>query len=105
MGFLGLIFLAGCASSSSYVAVGHPRTPITADQVQVVDSVPANAEKLGIIDGEANHVGQGATDSIIRKMKKSSAQLGANYLVIDKNEVLHGYGVVAHVSGTAYFAP
>lgn len=101
---MALVFLFGC-STVSHVAIGKSHPPTDFETIKIVENVPANAEKIGLVDGQSGRVGQGAADSIIKKMKKSAAQLGANYLVIDKNEVLHGYGLITHVSGTAYFVP
>lgn len=100
-----LILLSGCISNASYVLTGKAHPKIDPDAVKVSDVAPPNAEKIAIVSGQANHLGQSGTDAILKKLKRSSAAIGANYLVIDKNDTLFGYGALAHVSGTAYFVP
>jgi hypothetical protein len=100
-----LILLAGCMSNASYVLTGKPHPKIDPSEVKIFDTAPQNAEKIGIISGQANHLGQSATDSIVKKLKRSASEIGANCLVIDKNETLFGYGAITHVSGTAFFVP
>jgi hypothetical protein len=85
VGFVALLFLAGCGAGSSIV-VGTTREPIDPSQVRIYLRAPANYEEVAVV--EADSFGsfavsnQGRTDSVIERMKKKAAALGANGILI-----------------------
>lgn len=81
-----LLLLVGCAGST-HVLVGEKRSPINPDLVKVYRSPPSQFEEIAIIEGNTNNslaiTEQGQVDHVIQEMKRASAKLGANGVVVE----------------------
>lgn len=78
--------LTACTSPSSHVLVGHARSPISPEQVQVYLQPPARYEEIAIIDSSSRNTAalspQAKTDKVIERLKQEAASLGANGILV-----------------------
>ena len=82
---LATAILAGC-STSSYVLVGTPRSPISPESVRVYLQPPPKFEQIATIDatsqGSFALTSQQNMDKAIERMKEVAAKLGANGVLL-----------------------
>jgi uncharacterized protein YbjQ (UPF0145 family) len=97
-----LIFVAGCTTGSRRVT-GMIHPAISADQVVIYYSIPANSKIIGRVSADSfgGVTFQNASDDALAKLKLEAGKLGANGVVLDNfdSEALSG----AHVRGNAIF--
>ena len=76
--------LAGCvAPNVTYIKVGERVcSPISTEQVKVVQGVPHSAYYVANITAKAEGTDQRAADADVVALKQKSAELGANRLVL-----------------------
>ena len=84
VGFVGLIFLFGCATSS-HELTGNVRPEISPDAVKIYYSMPPGAQEIALLDGADPW--RKKMDRVIKSMKKEAARIGANGIVIDRTSV------------------
>lgn len=104
MGFLGLVFLFGCATGS-HVLTGKPHPSTIPDLVQVYSNMPEKCEQIGDLsayDTAPFGTFQKATDRCMKHLKSDAAKMGANGIVIKTHYA--GIGGV-NFSATAIFIP
>jgi hypothetical protein len=92
--------IASCAASSDYVLVGHPRTPISPDEVRVYWQPPPVFEEVAAVDsssGASLSSGRAKADRAIEALRRQAAKLGANGLVVQDVEDDEGGTVGAEV--------
>ena len=89
MSFRALIVLAAAmlaACSSSYVLVGTARPRISPDQVKLYLHPPAKYEEIALLDSASGwwaFTAQGKSDTVIARLKKEAAKLGANGILLE----------------------
>ena len=79
-----LFVLAGCATGSALVT-GQVRTAIEdASSIQILTTMPADAEEIAIVKASSDSgcTEQGSLDYAVEELKKQTAKLGANAVVI-----------------------
>jgi hypothetical protein len=81
------IGVCACASSSSYLLVGTPRPPISADAVRVLVRTPSDPyEEIALLEtSSARSLAwseQAKIDRVIRRLQSEAARLGANAIVV-----------------------
>ena len=79
--------LAGCASSSQGVLVGAARPAISPDQVKIYLEPPATpyeqiANLAASSEGSFALTAAGKTDTVVERLKRQAAKLGANGLLL-----------------------
>ena len=93
---LSVFLLAACATTS-HVITGTARTPIDPSQVKVYSTTPPNYEEIAVIDATSRLSGsfgdQKKMDTVIERLKKEAASLGANGVVLQTTGSEHGGGV------------
>ena len=80
---------------------GSARAPITADQVTVYSTAPANYEKIAVLTASSKSAftpgGQKSVDKVVERLKEQAAKLGANGLILqdfsDRQAASIGTGV------------
>jgi hypothetical protein len=81
---LALSILTGCAATQALV--GHPRTPISPDQVQIYLEAPARYDKIAILESSSELsfalTADGKTEAVIQRLKRAAAKLGANGILL-----------------------
>ena len=87
---LSVFLLAACATTS-HVITGTARTPIDPSQVKVYSTTPPNYEEIAVIDATSRLSGsfgdQKKMDTVIERLKKEAASLGANGVVLQTTGV------------------
>lgn len=97
-----IIVTAGCSTSS--IVVGKERPPLDPSQVKVYLSPPAHYEEIALIS--SNNAGgspfgeQAKINTVINRMKKEAARLGANGILL-KQIADQSVGSVGNGVGTA----
>jgi hypothetical protein len=82
------LLIAGALTAcvSSHVLVGHPRSPISPEQVQVYLQPPARYEEIAIVDSSSRGTlafsSQAKSDKVVDRLKKEAASLGANGILL-----------------------
>jgi hypothetical protein len=113
LGFLGIVFLFGCASGS-HIVTGDIHNPIPAQSVKLYSTPPEKFEIIGSIQGNSPGRNQAATDRAIAQLKKQAGSLGANGVLMgasahSSTPVMVGTVMVngdeTSVSGQAIFVP
>ncbi len=94
-----LVILAGCVTGS-HVVTGKIHPAILPAGVIVYTEIPANAEMIGLVIGNAEGRDQQWTDKAIAQVKVQAAQIGANGICMD--ELKYGMSGVV-VSAKAFF--
>ena len=93
---LSVFLLAACATTS-HVITGTARTPIDPSQVKVYSTTPPNYEEIAVIDATSRLSGsfgdQKKMDTVIERLKKEAASLGANGVVLQTTGSEYGGGV------------
>jgi hypothetical protein len=88
----GSLLLAGAlmtaCASTTHVLVGHPRPPITPDQVKIYPRPPATPfEEIATLDASSKSAfgtgGQKSVDKVIERLKIEAAKLGANGVILE----------------------
>ena len=83
-GLLAISVLAGCSATEALV--GHPRAPISPDQVQIYLVAPARYDKIAILEGSSQFsfalTADAKTEAVIQRLKRAAAQLGANGILL-----------------------
>ncbi|WP_163932950.1 hypothetical protein [Paraferrimonas sp. SM1919] len=80
-----LLWLFGCAASSK-IMMSDAKSPLNVDDVSVVYAVPENSELIAILEGRsiAGLNTQQKVDGVIQELKKQSAAIGANLVLITR---------------------
>jgi len=110
--FAAILICAGCATGS-HIITGTARPLISADGVRIYQSMPANAETIGVVNATFADSGQRATDRAVAELKKQAGLIGANGVVVGNVGSNQGTGNAylgsatgnTSVSGTAIFVP
>ena len=93
---LSVFLLAACATTS-HVITGTARTPIDPSQVKVYSTTPPNYEEIAVIDATSRLSGsfgdQKKMDTVIERLMKEAASLGANGVVLQSTGSEYGGGV------------
>jgi hypothetical protein len=106
---LTMLSLALGACVSSYLLVGTPRAPIPASGVSVLVKTPAaDYEEIALLETSSarsfSWTSQAKNDTVIRRLKREAARLGANAIVLhvlaDGAPAAVGAGVGAAIVGT-----
>ena len=98
-----LVIVAGCATGS-HVLTGNARPAVAADAVKVYAVMPERAEVIGLVNASNDALyKQAGMDSVIKKLKKEAAAIGANGVVVSGQ--LNNAWTGTEVSGTAIFVP
>ena len=96
-----LIALAACASS--HILTGTPRAPIDPAQVRIYYGPPPGAwEEIALLEtssGAFTYGEQNKTDSVLDKLRREAASLGANGILFQGTEDGHGGGGVSVGAG------
>ena len=99
------LLLAGC-STSSYVLVGTPRSPISPDSVRVYLQPPPHYEQIATITGTSQGsmalTGQQNMDKAVERMKQVAAKLGANGILLQGVQDVQSGSVGSGVGNTSY---
>lgn len=87
---LMLMVLCLAACSSSHMLIGQARPPIDPSQVQIYFEPPAGGyDKIAYVEtasGSFTYGNQNKTNSVMTKMKKEAAKLGANGILFQGME-------------------
>jgi hypothetical protein len=81
---LALLLLAGCASTSR-VMIGHARPAIAPEQVRIYTTAPARYQKIALLQtqsGAFTYGEQNKMNSVLAKLRKAAAELGANGVLL-----------------------
>ena len=88
--------LAACASTS-HVITGKPRPPIDPSQVKLYSVAPPEYEEIATVDASSRSSfafgDQKKMDSVIERLKKEAALLGANGVLLQSTGSEYGGGV------------
>jgi hypothetical protein len=99
------LLLAGC-STSSYVLVGTPRSPISPDSVRVYLQPPPHYEQIATITGTSQGsmalTSQQNMDKAVERMKQVAAKLGANGILLQGVQDVQSGSVGSGVGNTSY---
>ena len=79
-----LAVLAGCASTSR-VMIGHARPAIAPEQVRVYTTAPARYQEVALLQtqsGAFTYGEQNKMNSVLAKLRKAAAELGANGVLL-----------------------
>lgn len=91
-----LFLLAACATTS-HVITGKVRAPIDPSQVKVYSTAPPEYEEIAVIDATSRSSGsfgdQKKMDTVIERLKKEAASLGANGVLLQSTGSEYGGGV------------
>ena len=91
------IILVGCAATS-HVITGQPREPIDPAQVTLYSKAPPNYEEIGIVEASSRNSfafgDQAKMDTVIERLKKEAASLGANGVILKNTSSDRGHGGV-----------
>jgi hypothetical protein len=83
----GILALAACGSSDSFVMVGAARPAISPADVKIYSHPPPNYEEIALLNASTSHMftpgGQTTIDEVIEKLKEQAAKLGANGVVLE----------------------
>jgi uncharacterized protein YbjQ (UPF0145 family) len=83
----GILVLAACGSSDSFVMVGTARPPILPADVKIYSHPPPTYEEIALLNASTSHMftpgGQKTIDEVIEKLKEQAAKLGANGVVLE----------------------
>jgi len=100
-----VLWLAGC-STSSYVLVGTPRSPISPDSVRVYLQPPPHYQQIATITGTSQGsmalTSQQNMDKAVERMKQVAAKLGANGILLQGVQDLQSGSVGTGVGNTSY---
>lgn len=102
--FIATIFFS-CASGTTLIT-GKQRTPTTADKVVIYTDFPKNYEVIGLVSAssDAGLSEQGDLDYAMTELKRQSAKIGANGIVLQKISTSRWVGISAKdISGTAIY--
>lgn len=81
---LAAVLLAGCASTSR-VMIGHARPAIAPEQVQVYAVAPPRYQEIALLQtqsGSFTYGEQNKMNSVLAKLRKAAAGLGANGVLL-----------------------
>jgi hypothetical protein len=81
---LALLLLAGCASTSR-VMIGHARPAIAPEQVRIYTTAPARYQEIALLQtqsGAFTYGEQNKMNSVLAKLRKAAAELGANGVLL-----------------------
>lgn len=96
-----LLALAACASS--HILTGTPRAPIDPAQVRIYYGPPPGAwEEIALLEtssGAFTYGEQNKTDSVLDKLRREAASLGANGILFQGTEDGYGGGGVSVGAG------
>ena len=88
--------LVACANAS-HIITGQARAPIDPAQVKVYTAPPENYEEVAMIDATSRLSGsfgdQKKMDTVIARLKKEAASLGANGVLLQNTGSEYGGGV------------
>lgn len=100
--FLFFAFLFVACATTSHVITGKVRTPIEPSQVKVYSTAPPDYEEIAVIDATSRSSGsfgdQKKMDTVIERLKKEAASLGANGVLLQSTGSEYGGGVGTGVS-------
>jgi hypothetical protein len=93
---LCVALLSACATTS-HVLTGKARAPIDPAQVQIYSTAPPAYEEIAVIDASSRSSGsfgdQKKMDTVIERLKKEAASLGANGVLLQSTGSEYGGGV------------
>lgn len=97
---------AGCVTGQR-IQTGPARAAIAAEAVQLAAAAPAGAVEVGLVSAASEGHNQEAMDIAVRELKKQSARMGGNYLVILSTDMQSGRGnsAVGIYSAGVIFTP
>jgi hypothetical protein len=83
-GLLALSILTGCAATQALV--GHPRAPISPDQVRIYLEAPVHYERIAILESSSEFSfalsADAKTEAVVQRLKQAAAKLGANGVLL-----------------------
>ena len=82
--FATLVLLAGCASTS-HVMIGHARPAIAPEQVRIYTTAPPRYQEVALLEtqsGAFTYGEQNKMNSVLAKLRKAAADLGANGVLL-----------------------
>ncbi|HWX80045.1 MAG TPA: hypothetical protein VNZ02_08150 [Steroidobacteraceae bacterium] len=83
----GVLALAACGSSDSFVMVGTARPAISPADVKIYSHPPPSYEEIALLNASTSHMftpgGQKTIDEVIEKLKEQAAKLGANGVLLE----------------------
>jgi hypothetical protein len=83
-GLVAISILWGCTATEALL--GHPRAPISPDQVRIYLAAPAQYDKIAILESSSEFsfalTPDGKTEAVIQRMKSAAAKLGANGILL-----------------------
>jgi hypothetical protein len=101
--WLAVLALAGCATTS-HVITGKPRAPIDASQVTLYSAAPPKYEEIAVIEASSRSSfsfgDQQKLDTVIERLKKEAASLGANGVLLQRTGSDGGGGGIGAGIGT-----
>jgi hypothetical protein len=81
---IAISMLWGCTATEALV--GHPRAPISPDQVQIYLAAPARYDKIAILESSSELSfalsPDAKTEAVIQRLKRAAAKLGANGILL-----------------------
>jgi hypothetical protein len=81
---IALSILWGCTATEALV--GHPRAPISPDQVRIYLEAPARYDRIAILESTSQFsfalTPDGKTEAVVQRLKRAAAQLGANGILL-----------------------
>jgi len=100
---LAVLALAGCETTqTTHVTTGPARSPVLPETVRVIQSPPTNAVMIAIVTAHALGSGQVSADRAREALRKESAQVGADMLLITDYKIQTGRSACYWLSGKAF---
>jgi hypothetical protein len=95
--FTAFVFALAACASTSHVITGKPRAPIDPSQVKLYSVAPPEYEEIATVDASSRSSfafgDQKKMDTVIERLKKEAASLGANGVLLQSTGSEDGGGV------------
>lgn len=95
--FTAFVFAFAACASTSHVITGKPRPPIDPSQVKLYSVAPPEYEEIATVDASSRSSfafgDQSKMDSVIERLKKEAASLGANGVLLQSTGTEYSGGV------------
>lgn len=99
------LVLSACASPQTHVMTGTAHTPISPDQVVILNQPPPVYEDVAILSASGKSVNpqsQAAFDTVVQRLKVQAAQLGANAVILEGFSDRQSASIGTGVGSTSY---
>jgi hypothetical protein len=101
---VAISILWGCTATEALL--GHPRAPISPDQVRIYLAAPAQYDKIAILESSSEFsfalTPDGKTEAVIQRMKSAAAKLGANGILLQGIYDEGATSIAASAGASAY---